>query len=185
MGIVPIGGDRLYWFATENTAPGGTDRTIDGQLERFASFRAPVEAVLRATPQSAVLRTDISDRRPVDRWTEGRAALIGDAAHPMTPNMGQGGCQAIEDAWVLASAWASAPSPAEAFADYERSPLERANGFARSSWELGRVAQWESGVARFFRDWALRATPRSVVERRLKQVLEATPVRARRDVRHR
>jgi 2-polyprenyl-6-methoxyphenol hydroxylase-like FAD-dependent oxidoreductase len=175
-GIVPIGGDRLYWFATENGAPGGTDASVDALLERFAELHEPVEAILRATPPEAVLRTDIHDRAPVDRWTEGRVALLGDAAHPMTPNLGQGGCQAVEDAWVLAEAWTEASSPEEAFARYQDARLERANALVRMSWDLGRTAQWESGVARFIRDLAVRGTPRWLLERRLRQVLDAAPV---------
>ena len=59
---------------------------------------------MRATEESKILRNDIYDREPLERWGEGKATLLGDAAHPMTLNLGQGACQAIEDAVVLGGA---------------------------------------------------------------------------------
>lgn len=60
------------------------------------------EALISATEEAAILRTDIYDRDPVKkRWGAGRVTLLGDAAHPMTPDLGQGACQAIEDAVAL------------------------------------------------------------------------------------
>lgn len=56
----------------------------------------------RATPQADVLRRDIFDRPPVFKWTEDNVILLGDSAHAMQPNLGQGGCMAIEDAYQLA-----------------------------------------------------------------------------------
>ena len=55
----------------------------------------------RATPESDVLRRDIFDRPPVFKWTKGQVILLGDSAHAMQPNLGQGGCMAIEDAYQL------------------------------------------------------------------------------------
>ena len=55
----------------------------------------------RATPQADVLRRDIFDRPPVFKWTKGNVILLGDSAHAMQPNLGQGGCMAIEDAYQL------------------------------------------------------------------------------------
>ena len=56
----------------------------------------------RATPECDVLRRDIFDRPPVFKWTKGNVILLGDSAHAMQPNLGQGGCMAIEDAFQLA-----------------------------------------------------------------------------------
>ena len=61
-----------------------------------------VTDLIKATPESDVLRRDIYDRPPIFRWTIGRVALLGDSAHAMQPNLGQGGCMAIEDGYQLA-----------------------------------------------------------------------------------
>lgn len=61
-----------------------------------------VTDLIAATPEEDVLRRDIYDRPPIFRWTAGRVALLGDSAHAMQPNLGQGGCMAIEDAYELA-----------------------------------------------------------------------------------
>ncbi|MCA9571863.1 MAG: FAD-dependent monooxygenase, partial [Myxococcales bacterium] len=106
------------------------------------------------------------DRDPLDRWTVGRVTLLGDAAHAMTPNMGQGACQAIEDGVVLASLLDPTDIPGSLQA-YESRRRPRARSFVDRSWTAGRLGQWESGLARAVRDTLTRWTPRRVVERAL------------------
>ena len=57
--------------------------------------------LIEATPEDDVLRRDIFDRPPIFKWVDGRVVLLGDSAHAMQPNLGQGGCMAIEDAFQL------------------------------------------------------------------------------------
>jgi 2-polyprenyl-6-methoxyphenol hydroxylase-like FAD-dependent oxidoreductase len=173
-GIVPLAHGELYWFATRN-APAGI-REEPGQararlLELFRGWHAPILSLLESTPETQLLRTDIHDRLPLRRWSQGRVTLLGDAAHPMTPNMGQGGCQAIEGAVVLARCLAQARTPTEALADYERRRLSRANTFVTRSFQLGRVAQWENAASRWLRDTTLRLTPRSTNLRQLRTLM--------------
>jgi 2-polyprenyl-6-methoxyphenol hydroxylase-like FAD-dependent oxidoreductase len=105
-GFVPLNQGRVYWFATRNMPEGSGDGTMGRKrevLELFRGWHKPIEALLQATEESAILHNDISDQKPLHHWGEGHITLLGDAAHPMTPNMGQGACQAIEDALVLAA----------------------------------------------------------------------------------
>jgi 2-polyprenyl-6-methoxyphenol hydroxylase-like FAD-dependent oxidoreductase len=86
--------------------------------------------------------------------------LLGDAAHPMTPNLGQGGCQAIEDAVVLAECLATGGNMVqEALAAYEKRRRERTNQIVSRSWRLGKLAQLESPTGRFLRDSLFRLLP--------------------------
>lgn len=71
-------------------------------LQIFGHWTDMVTDLIKATPENDVLRRDIFDRAPVLRWTSGRVALLGDSAHAMQPNLGQGGCMAIEDGYQLA-----------------------------------------------------------------------------------
>jgi 2-polyprenyl-6-methoxyphenol hydroxylase-like FAD-dependent oxidoreductase len=78
--------------------------------------------------------------------------LIGDAAHPTTPNLGQGGCMAIEDAVVLARRMRGDGDLAHKLASFaaERSP--RTSAITRESWRFGRLGQWEGRLPCWLRD---------------------------------
>jgi len=171
-GIVPIGRGEVYWFATGNAPAGGRDGDVRAELRaRFAGWHAPIGALIAATPAERIVRTDVSDRPPLERWHRGRVALIGDAAHPMTPNFGQGGCQAIEDAVVLDDCLAAHPALPEALAAYQARRLARAHDVVRGARRLGAIAQWEHPVACWVRSVALRATPRSAALRQMRRLL--------------
>lgn len=161
-GMVAIDGGRLYWFATANVLAGGRDperRAKEDLIQRFSGWHDPIRSVIESTPDDAILRTDIADRDPARSWTAGRITLLGDAAHPMTPNLGQGGCQAIEDAVVLDLCLSAAPDCASAFLHYESRRRPRADRVVREARRLGRLGQIESPAARALRDLAVRATP--------------------------
>jgi 2-polyprenyl-6-methoxyphenol hydroxylase-like FAD-dependent oxidoreductase len=167
-GVVPIGHEETYWFAVADAEPGGSDsaRPLDDLRATFGGWPAPIETVLAATLDAAVIRTDTHDRDPISSWIDGRVALLGDAAHPMTPNLGQGAGQAVEDAVALARAldhWRD--DVPEALRRYERCRLERANWFVLQSRRLGQMAHWKSGFARSIRDFLLRWTPDSVTRK--------------------
>ena len=160
-GIAPIGPRRVYWFAVAD-APAGEHDAGDPRpdlLARFAGWHAPVEALISTATPERIVRTDIYDRPPIETWIEGYVALLGDAAHPMTPNLGQGGCQAIEDAVVLGSALATRPDVPSALLHYQQRRLPRANSFVNRSWRFGQLAHLRTGPMRWLRDKALRAIP--------------------------
>ncbi|NEQ43589.1 MAG: FAD-dependent urate hydroxylase HpxO [Leptolyngbya sp. SIOISBB] len=102
--MMPIGGDRFYYFFG-SPMPQGT--AVDPQARQdelaklFAGWPAPVQQLIAALDPIATNRLEIHDIDPPSRLARGRAVLIGDAAHATTPTLGQGGCQAIEDAEVL------------------------------------------------------------------------------------
>ena len=164
-GVVPIGHGEVYWFATANAPPGGRDDDPRRALEqRFAGWHPPIAALLAATPADRILRTDISDRPPLSRWHRGRVVLLGDAAHPMTPNLGQGGCQAIEDAVVLDECLATGDLAA-ALPAYQARRIRRTSDIVTASRRIGAVAQWQNPAACFLRSALLRATPASAALR--------------------
>lgn len=165
-GMADIGHGEIYWFAVANAPPGGRDQAPHAELlHRFGDWHEPIRAVLEATPRERIVRTDIADRQPITRWHEGRVALLGDAAHPMTPNLGQGACQAIEDAAVLAHALATHDTIESAFASYERQRVARANAIVMGARRLGAVAQWSNPLLVLARDTLLRFTPDRVTRR--------------------
>jgi 2-polyprenyl-6-methoxyphenol hydroxylase-like FAD-dependent oxidoreductase len=148
-GLIPLGADRVYWFATENTAEGA--RSIEGELNhllgRFSSWHAPIPDVLRATDPSTVLRHDIHDRSRLRAWSRGPVVVIGDAAHPMRPHLGQGGCQSIEDGAMLATMIGRQSEPASVFAEFYQRRNGRIRPIVRESALVGKVIQGEGPLA--------------------------------------
>ena len=168
VGYLPIGGGRMYWFATVNVPEGRSDipgRTKGGLLDWFADWYPPVPAVIEATDEAAIFRNDILDRPPVRTWGAGRVTLLGDAAHPTTPNLGQGGCMAIEDALVLARCLAGATDPPAALRAYEAQRYKRTATVTRTSWRLGKLFALEGRLWCRLRDAALGAFPAAAARR--------------------
>jgi 2-polyprenyl-6-methoxyphenol hydroxylase-like FAD-dependent oxidoreductase len=163
-GQVPMSGGRVYWYATQNV-PEGEPRGPDEKgrlLARFRGWHTPVEALIAAADESAILRNDIYDRDPLSTWGRGRITLLGDAAHPMTPFLGQGACQALEDAVVLGKRLQSAPFVPLALRAYESARIPRANMFVRRSRAVGRIAQLENPIAVRLRNAIVRlSSPRT------------------------
>ena len=165
-GIAPVDGLRTYWYATENVAAAGLEVSAGerkARLQRlFAGWHAPVAELIDATPAAEILLNDIGTLPPLSRWHDptGRVALLGDAAHAMTPNLGQGAATALEDAWTLAECLGrhGGAGPA-ALRSYARRRRGRTRWLAWQSGLLGRVIQLDGRVGPALRDTLLRATP--------------------------
>jgi 2-polyprenyl-6-methoxyphenol hydroxylase-like FAD-dependent oxidoreductase len=139
-GHVPLGEDRTYWFATERTpeagsAPGGELAYLRA---KFAGWAHPIPAVLSATDPDKVLRNDLYDRDQARQWSRGPVVLVGDAAHPMRPHLGQGGCQGLEDAAILAAFVDRADDLGSAFARFAAFRRPRVSSLVRESMLIGR-----------------------------------------------
>jgi len=173
-GVVDIGFGEIYWFAVADAPPGGVDGDVHAELRaRFGRWHAPVPAVLDATPADRILRTDIFDRDPITRWHDGRVVLLGDAAHPMTPNLGQGAAQAIEDAGALAASLAAATTVEDGLRAYEAARTRRTRAFVLASRRFGEIAQWRHPLAVFTRDLLMRLTPEWALVAQARRMLAA------------
>jgi 2-polyprenyl-6-methoxyphenol hydroxylase-like FAD-dependent oxidoreductase len=174
-GIVGLSADRVYWFAVANAGPG--IRYEDERAEvrrRFGSWHDPIPALLAATPPGAVLHHDILDLAPLTSYVDGRVVLIGDAAHAMTPDVGQGGCQALEDAVVLA-ARVSAGDLDAGLARYDAERRPRTQSIARLARRIGRFAQADGALTVPLRTQLLRLAPERLSMRALDRITRWTP----------
>lgn len=173
-GIVPLAGNRIYWFAVvnapENDPAMRAIRVADLQ-QLFGRFHAPVPQILAQTRDEDLIWNDIIDLQPLPRFAFDNILLLGDAAHATTPNMGQGACQAIEDAAILADELAKTHDPEAAFAAFEKRRLKRTRYIVENSWSLGKIAQWEKPLFVFLRNNLLRLVPERLNERQLRTVL--------------
>jgi 2-polyprenyl-6-methoxyphenol hydroxylase-like FAD-dependent oxidoreductase len=171
-GHVPLGADRTYWFATERAPAGHV--APEGELSylraRFASWADPIPAVLAATDPDDVLRNDLYDRDQARQWSRGPVVVVGDAAHPMRPHLGQGGCQGLEDAAVLARFVDADDNLAAAFARFAAFRRPRVRSLVRESKLIGQMVNMRPG---FLSGLASRATvlmPEALVTRHLAAV---------------
>lgn len=161
LGIATLPGDRVYWFAVENAAPG--QQAADERahlLSAFATWAAPGPQLLETTSRDRIIRNDIVDRPPVARWSKGAVGVIGDAAHPTTPNLGQGGCMAIEDSVVLAQHLAQGRPPADALQRFAAARVARTSEIVLESWRFGRLAHLEGRLTVAARDFTIAALVR-------------------------
>jgi 2-polyprenyl-6-methoxyphenol hydroxylase-like FAD-dependent oxidoreductase len=174
-GIVDIGFREIYWFAVANAPPGGVDGDVKRELSsRFADWHEPIAEIIAATPADRIVRTDICDRNPIECWHRDRVVLLGDAAHPMTPNLGQGACQAIEDAVVLDQCLAKESAIEPALLRYEARRRARANSIVLASRRVGVVAQWQHPVAVWLRSLGIRFMPPSVAMRQARHLMQGS-----------
>jgi 2-polyprenyl-6-methoxyphenol hydroxylase-like FAD-dependent oxidoreductase len=160
-GVAPLIDNRTYWFAAvtadEGTFPRMPAAEVYAALDTmFAGWHRPIADLLGATDPDDVLVNDVYDLPlPLPPFTAGRTALLGDAAHATTPNLGQGACAAIEDADALARSLDDHADLATALAAYEAKRRQPATRLVRRSRMLGRIAQAESAPAVALRDGAL------------------------------
>lgn len=135
VGWMPVGGGRTYWFATswlpEAYRPPRGDKAYVREL--LTTWPQPVPQLVDSTPADRLVRNDIVDRSALARWSDGPVTVLGDAAHPMRPHLGQGGCQAIEDAAALVLSLDGTFDVREAFARYERVRQARTRRIVRLS----------------------------------------------------
>jgi 2-polyprenyl-6-methoxyphenol hydroxylase-like FAD-dependent oxidoreductase len=160
-GIAPMAGGQVYWFGVATVPPGWSVPDEGAEVvRRFASWPAPIGELLRATDARTILRNDILElARPLATFVRDRVALIGDAAHAMTPNLGQGGNQALEDAVTLAAFVGDGTDLAAGLARYDSVRRARTAPIARRSRQLGRIAQAGGPVAATLRDALIRMAP--------------------------
>ncbi|OMO56663.1 hypothetical protein CCACVL1_26372 [Corchorus capsularis] len=99
-----VGGGKMQWYAFHKEPAGGVDTQAKKErlLKIFEGWCDNVIDLLLSTDEDAILRRDIYDRTPSLTWGKGRVTLLGDSIHAMQPNLGQGGCMAIEDGYQLA-----------------------------------------------------------------------------------
>jgi 2-polyprenyl-6-methoxyphenol hydroxylase-like FAD-dependent oxidoreductase len=168
VGAIPLTEGRLYVYLVLSAPAGGQRQTsVDAIRERFAHFAAPVPAILDALAGVELLHHDLEElQAPV--WGAGKVVLIGDAAHAMTPNLGQGAAMGIEDAALLPQALA-ASDPASRMRALRHRRVWRVQ---RDSRRFGEMAHWDAPAAVWLRNTLIRWMPRSLADRNYRAVVE-------------
>lgn len=172
-GFVPISESKVYWYATKVEKQGGRDRSSDLKQSLLTLYRDcldPVREIISSTPVSSIIRDDLADLLPLKSWFSDATVLIGDAAHASTPNLGQGGAQAIEDSWFLAEAIKHCVTIDDAFGKFQKSRKVKAQKVVDASWQIGKATNLSSNVACNVRNTIFRCVPSFVMKKQTRQV---------------
>lgn len=172
VGYSKVNETQVYVFITNYEKAGGNDNPQNVQdtlLKLCADFPTVVKEMIRSANGQKILRNDLFDFKPLKRWTDKRMALIGDAAHATTPNLGQGACQAIEDAYVIAEQLSINDNIEACFKIFEEKRFKKATYITNTSWRFGQMTN-TSGVMKALLMTVLRLTPNSINEKQLDKI---------------
>lgn len=173
-GVARLNGSQAYWWASARRAESdGAEPESEkaSLLLAFSGWHAPIPELIAATPPGAIIRTCLYERAPLERLSGGRVGLVGDAAHPMLPNLGQGACQAIEDAVVLAGELGATDDVVAALARYSRRRARHTAAVVRASGHMSRIAHLRGPLGVGLRNGVMRASPAGLSLRRLEPIL--------------
>jgi 2-polyprenyl-6-methoxyphenol hydroxylase-like FAD-dependent oxidoreductase len=158
-GVAMLGGNQAYWWGSARAGErvGGSPAEEKAVVERcFKVWHEPIPELIDATLEQAIVRTCQYDRPPLRHWSAGRVGLLGDAAHPMLASLGQGACQAIEDAAALGDAVGADPDITLALRAYGARRAPHAAAVVRRSHRVARLAHLRHPLAVTARDAFLR-----------------------------
>ena len=143
-GFMMLGKDRMYWYAAALASENQPDAPIGrkNELENmFQNWFNSIPEIIAATDETDIIKTDLYDRVPALPWRKKNITLLGDAAHPTLPTLGQGACMALEDALVVTKCLMEFSSPAIAFQNYELQRFSRTKSIVEQSLRSGRMGQ--------------------------------------------
>jgi len=170
-GLAEMANEQIYWFAVKTAPENEEDKTDNIKkylLDQFADFKGPVQELIRATPDFMIRRTDLYDLPGLRNWHKSKICLIGDAAHAATPNLGQGGAQAVEDAYTLVQCLQNTKEPEQAFQLFQKKRYAKVKRIIFGSYWIGRIAHWK--YFKRVRNFFLRSTPPFIEESQLNNI---------------
>jgi len=155
-GFVQISPGRVYWYALLNN--NSEENTPNIFSYNFKEYHQVVKDIISRTDTSKIFKDEIQDLEPISSWVQENICLVGDAAHATTPNMGQGACQAIEDAYVLSHCLDNYPINV-AFSRYEQLRMKKAKTVVSLSWRLGKISQLQNPTLIAIRNFSIKLIP--------------------------
>lgn len=173
VGFSKINAEDYYWYMTFDAPAGESSSAIERRTHAETLFRNHFPrwmGLLQKTMVEEILRTDIGDLKPLAKWSSGRIGLIGDAAHASTPNLGQGGAMAVEDAFVLTESFAQTGLNESGWKLFEGRRRKKVDWTVSTAWSIGRVCHKGSPLFRFLRNLALKRMPQSVSQKQVRRM---------------
>lgn len=167
-----LGDGRTFWYAVFQSGLGV--ETLEALGSLYVGWHAPIPELIASTSADDTWWTTMRDREPSPGWGRGRVTLAGDAAHPMTPDLGQGACQAIESALVLRNAICGTTDLIDAFRAYEQKRFARVSDVARLSYVVASSCGTTSPIANRLRNVAVRVGMRAAFMNQLDWLYRGT-----------
>ncbi|MBW4694238.1 MAG: FAD-dependent monooxygenase [Lyngbya sp. HA4199-MV5] len=158
-GFMRLGKERMYWYAAAIAPESQPDTAIGRRREleqMFQDWVPSIPELIAATDEADILTTDLYDRLPTQPWSQQNVTLLGDAAHPMLPTMGQGACTALEDAWVITQCLQTHSDPVTAFQQYESLRFPRTKEIVEQSLRSARMGELTNPVAVALRNTVMK-----------------------------
>jgi 2-polyprenyl-6-methoxyphenol hydroxylase-like FAD-dependent oxidoreductase len=173
VGFSKINADDYYWYMTFDAPAGEASSASEMRTHAETLFRTYFPqwiGLLQNTRTQDILRTDISDLKPLTQWSSGRIGLIGDAAHATTPNLGQGGAMAVEDALALADTFKELGLNEAVWKRFEQLRRKKVDWTVSTSWSIGKICHLGNPLLRSLRNLVLKKTPDSVTQKQVQRI---------------
>lgn len=167
-GFVKISNKKSYWYALANSKNVKTENVNLTRL--FSEFHSDILQIISATTKDQIIVNEIIDLKPIDKWQSEHVCLIGDAAHATTPNLGQGACQAIEDAYILGKLLDNGLTLENTFKEYEKIRRKKAHMIVHSSWNIGKMAHIENKFMIGLRNFLMKNLPKSANTKQMDRI---------------
>ncbi|MBH8567064.1 FAD-dependent monooxygenase [Nostoc sp. CENA67] len=149
-GFMMLGKGKMYWYAAMTAPEAQPDAAVGRKKELetiYQDWFPTIPELIAATDEADILTTDLYDRPPTQPWSQQNITLLGDAAHPMLPTMGQGACTALEDAYVIAKCLREQPNPIAAFQQYESLRFPRTKAIVEQSLQSAKMGEFKNPLA--------------------------------------
>lgn len=179
-GFFDVGDGQFAFYGFQNTALGGSD--LEGAKvalrSLFSDYAQPIPSIIESLDETRIYRDDIMDRLPLGtQWGQGRVTLIGDAAHPVQPNIGQGACMAIEDAYELVQHLSKSDNLeiTGSLRQFEKSRSQRVKKVFATSRQIGKLGQTNTVFGCTLRNWLYRLTPTWLGDLQFKWLFDYQP----------
>ncbi len=167
-----INENQIYCYITNFEKSGGKDNkeTLKCDLLTLCSeFQPIIKDLINSCNVDDIIRSDLFDFKPITNWLDGKVALIGDAAHATTPNLGQGACQAIEDAYVIANELSVTSDIELALKKFQEKRIKKATEITNTSFQLAQVTN-QSGIVKSIVKSIMRYTPEFVSNKQFDKI---------------
>ncbi|MEL6192705.1 MAG: FAD-dependent monooxygenase [Bacteroidota bacterium] len=170
-GFVQIAKGKVYWYAVKSMEK-GEHIPLEELTSYYQAFHPMIQEIITQTPLDKIHTATLDDLKPFAPWWKAHVCLLGDAAHATTPNMGQGACQAIEDAYILADCLHHHSDPNEAFSNFQQLRQAKAHLVVNRSWQIGKMAHWKNPLAIGMRNLLMRSMPASLNRKQSERIFE-------------
>jgi len=170
-GFVQIATNKVYWYALKSFKKSKNEFNVNNIENYFCEYNTVIKNIISSTNKVQINTAEISDLKPTYNWHKENVCLIGDAAHATTPNIGQGACQAIEDAYILSECLAKYDIHT-AFKEFQKLRLPKAHQIVKASWMVGKMAHLSNPILIGIRNQMIRLTPSAMNRKQSERIFK-------------